>query len=241
MHDCRQTQASLIDLLFDEADDAGARARLIAEVEHCAACAAEYRSFAATLEACDEVSSALAPGEDYWPQYHDALTHRLLGAAASDGRGGRVPPSRTPFWKRVLTASIRVPVPVAAVAALLLVVACGLALLLVARPAPEPVLLAAPHVVQPPQSAPQIKFIEVPVIQEKIVTQTIYLPRRTDDDAPARRLAPRENLAGAGRQNAPVVPATNMTGAPSRAKLSGFKPAGEVNLRIIKGSDAREQ
>jgi len=240
MHDCRQTQASLIDLLFDEADDAGARARLIAEAERCGACAAEYRSLATTLEACDEVSSALAPGEDYWPQYHEALTRRLL-AAADDARGARVPPPRTPFWKRVLTASIRVPVPVASVAVLLLIAACGIALLLIARPAPEPLLLAAPHIVQPPQAAPQIKFIEVPVIQEKIVTQTIYLPRRAEDGAPARRLAPRENLSRVGRQNAPVAPAANTNGDPSRAKLSGFKPAGEVNLRIIKGSDAREQ
>ncbi|HEX8127612.1 MAG TPA: hypothetical protein VF527_00695 [Pyrinomonadaceae bacterium] len=235
MHDCRQTQDNLIDLVFDEADDA-ARARLLAEVERCAACAAEYRSFAATLDACDDASNALAPAESYWPQYHAALTRRLLGAAeTSSPQAARaaLPPS---LWKRLLTTSIRVPAPLAAAALLLLVATSIFALTLVARRAPEPVVVTAPDAGQP-QVAPQIKFIEVPVVREKIVTQIIYLPRRADEDG-ARRFAPRENLAGVGRQNANAPGANTPT---PRANFSGFKPAGEVNLRIIKGSDAHDQ
>jgi anti-sigma factor RsiW len=232
MHDCRQTQDSLIDVIFDEADYA-ARSRLFAEVERCAACAAQYRSFAATLDACDEASAALAPGESYWPQYHAALTRRLLDAT------GDAPPMRAtvraPFWRRLLTTSIRVPAPLAA-AALLLVAASVLALALVVRPAPEPVVLAAPHIRQP-EAAPQIRFIEVPVVREKTVTQIIYLPRRGDGDV--RPSAPRENLAGVGRQNA--APARVANTATPRANLSGFKPADELNLRVIKESEAREQ
>jgi len=235
MHDCRQTQDSLLDVIFDEADSA-TRSRLLAEVERCAACAAEHRSFATTLDACDEAANALAPAESYWPQYHAALTRRLLGAAG-DAQVGRAP-SRVSFLKRLLTTSIRVPAPLAAGAALLLVATSVIALTLVVRPAPEPVVLAAPDTVQPPQAAPQIKFIEVPVVREKIVTQIIYLPRRGGDDADARRFAARENLAGAGRHNASAPVANTASPRPS---LSGFKPAGEVNLRIIKGGDAREQ
>lgn len=251
MHDCRQTQESLIDVIFDETD-AAARARLFAEVERCAACAAEYRSYAATLDACDEAAVALAPEESYWPRYHAALARRLHGAA-SESQGARAPSrrdarllprrdarvlllllSRTPFWKRLLTTSIRVPAPLAAVAALLLVVASFYSLALVARPAPEPVVIAAPDI-RPATAAPQIKFVEVPVVREKIVTQIIYVPRR--DDTP-RRSAPRENLAGVGRPGATAT----VAGTPTpRRNLSGFKPAGEVNLRIIKGEDAREQ
>jgi anti-sigma factor RsiW len=235
MHDCRQTQANLIDVIFDEADGA-TRTRLLAEVERCAACAAHYRSLAATLDACDEASAALAPTESYWPRYHAALTRRLHGAAG-ETRTPPAAPSRASFRKRLLTTSIRVPAPLAAAAALLLVATSVFALMLAARPAPEPVVLAAP-VTESPEAAPQIKFIEVPVVREKIVTQIIYLPRRSDGDG--RRFAARENLAGVGRRDASPAPVAN-TAATPRANLSGFKPAGEVNLRIIKGSDAREQ
>ncbi|HLL13831.1 MAG TPA: hypothetical protein VK388_02015 [Pyrinomonadaceae bacterium] len=232
MHDCRQTRDSLIDVIFDEADPA-ARSRLLAEVERCEACAAEYRSFTATLDACEEASASLAPAESYWPRYHAALTRRLRGASG-DGR-----PSRAPVWKRLLKTSIRVPAPLAAAAALLLVAMSVFTLMLFVRPAPEPVVLAAPDTVQP-EAAPQFKFIEVPVVEEKTVTRIIYLPRRADGDEDARRSAARENLAGVGRRNASsAAPLANTT--PPRPNLSGFKPAGEVNLRIIKGGDAREQ
>ncbi|HEV2881212.1 MAG TPA: hypothetical protein VGX24_08065 [Pyrinomonadaceae bacterium] len=243
MHDCRQTQANLIDVIFDEAD-AATRARLFAEVERCAACATHYRSLTATLDACDEASAALAPvDESYWPLYHAALTRRLHDAAgdtqpgaAGDTQPALAPSLRASFWKRLLTTSIRVPAPLAA-AALLLVATSVFALTLAARPAPEPVVLAAPAAWSP-QVAPQIKFIEVPVVREKTVTQIIYLPRRDNGDA--RRFAPRENLAGVGRRNASSTTAANTVATP-RTNLSDFKPAGEVNLRIIKGSDAREQ
>jgi hypothetical protein len=267
MHDCRQTQDRLIDVLFDEAGGAE-RARLLAEVGRCAACAAEYRSLAATLDACEDASAALVPRENYWPRYHAALTRRLLGRTASDARPARATgdpqaaaagraPSHVSFRKRLLTTSIRVPAPLAAAATLLLVATSIVALALAARPAPDPVFVAAPPHAGQPSAAPQIRFIEVPVVEEKIVTQIIYLPRRGDHGGGGARakFAPRENLAGGGRRNATnatnatgATDATNATGATDantaatpRANLSGFKPAGEVNLRIIKGSDAREQ
>jgi hypothetical protein len=255
MHDCRHTQDNLIELLFDEPDSA-TRSRLLAEVEACARCGAQYRSLRETLELCDEACAASMPRESYWPQYHAALSRRLHAAAGdaptSDVR--RAQPSdvraqqsnvraqrqSAPFWKRLLTSSIRVPAPFAAAAALLLVVVSVFALSLVTRDAPEPVVLAAPHSSQS-ETAPQIKFIEVPVVQEKIITQTIYVPRRNNNrdgggDAALRRAAARENIAGVRRPNA-NAPEAAVT---PRANLSGFKPAGEVNLRIIKGSDARE-
>lgn len=238
MHDCRRTQDNLIDLVFDELDGA-TRARLLSEVAACAGCGAQYRSLTETLDACDEASAAMLPRESYWPQYHASLSRRLHDAA------GKVCAQRrsAPFWRRLLTTSIRVPAPLAAAAVLLLVAVSVLALTsLVARPAPEPVfVLAAPGSSQGAAAAPQIKFIEVPIVQEKIITQTIYVPRRNNnggDATTARRPATtRENLAGVRRPNAPAPEAT----AAPRANLSGFKPAGEVNLRIIKGSDAREQ
>lgn len=235
MHDCRQTQDNLIDLIFDELD-AATRARLMSEVETCAVCEAQYRSLTRTLDACDEASAAMMPRENYWPQYHAALNRRLH-VAASDVTT-KTTAARAPRWKSLLTTSVRVPAPIAACAMLLLVVVSILALALLLRPAP--VLLAAPNSSQG-EAAPQIKFIEVPVVEEKIITQTIYVPQRrsnNNNNADTRRAVLRENLARVGRQNASAPEAS----APSpRANLSGFKPAGEVNLRIIKGSDAREQ
>jgi hypothetical protein len=233
MHDCLRTQDNLIDLLFGELDGA-TRARLTAEVAACAGCDAQYRSLAETLDAFDAASAAAMPRESYWPPYHAALARRLHNAA-DDARAQQ----SVPFWKRLLTTSIRVPAPLAATALLLLVAVSVFALSLLARSAPEPVVVAAPGSTQG-AVAPQIKFIEVPVVQEKIITRTIYVPRRDNSGGDAGRMrkpdAARENLAGAVRRNAP-----ESAPAPSRPNLSGFKPAGEVNLRIIKGGDAREQ
>ena len=217
--------------MFDELDFAtGARVR--AEVEACAVCSAQYRSFVATLDACDEASAALTPRENYWPRYHDALSRRLARAAET---AEDVTTKSVPFWKHLLTTSIRVPAPLAATAMLLFVASSILALTLLARPAPEPVMLAAPA--SPVElNAPQIKFIEVPVVQEKTVTQIIYMPRRTRSGDDSRRLLPRENLAVVKSPKAPSLYAT-----PPRANLSGFKPANQMNLRIIRGSSTREQ
>jgi hypothetical protein len=244
MHDCRHTQDNLIELLFDEPADSATRSRLLAEVEACAACAAQYRSLAETLDVYNEASAASMPRESYWPQYHAALNRRLHNAAGeaqvSDAR--RAQQQGVPFWKRLLTSSIRVPAPVAATAVLLLIAASVFALSLAARSAPEPVVLAAPNASEG-EAAPQIKFIEVPVVREKIITQTLYVPRRNnsggDEATIARRAPSRENLARVSRQNANA--SAPETAATPHANLSGFKPAGEVNLRIIKGSDAREQ
>jgi hypothetical protein len=247
MHDCLQTQDNLIDLVFDELDSA-TRSRRLAEVEACAACAAQYRSLESTLDICNEASVAAMPREGYWSQYHAALVRRLLIAAVEmrvedEEQRQRQQQQSVPFWKRLLTTSIRVPAPLAATAVVLLVATSVLALSLLARSAGAPVaVIAAPNSSQQ-GVAPQIKFIEVPVVQEKIVTKTIYVPRRNNggsaggSDAAPRRAPARESLAGVSRQNANAIEAI----APPPANLSGFKPAGEVNLRIIKGSDAREQ
>ncbi|HEY0097815.1 MAG TPA: hypothetical protein VGB76_02575 [Pyrinomonadaceae bacterium] len=237
MHDCLQTQDNLIDLLFNELEGA-TRSRLLAEVAACSRCGAQYRSLNETLDVCAEASAAAMPRESYWPQYHAALNRRLHEAAGE----ARAEQRSAPFWRRLFTTSIRVPVPLAATAVLLLFAVSVLAFSLVARSASETVFVAAPAASQG-EAAPQIKFIEVPVIQEKIVTQTIYVPRRNSGNQSAeattgaRRTPARENLAGDRRQNAPAPEAS----APPRANLSGFKPAGEVNLRIIKGSQAVEQ
>lgn len=245
MHDCQQTQDNLVDLMFGELDFA-ARARVLGEIGACAVCGAQYRAYAATLAACDEASAALTPRASYWPQYHDALARRLARAAAEDAEDTPtqcVTTGRVPFWKHLLETSIRVPAPLAAAAMLLFVALSILALTLLARRAPEPVVLAAPASTQE-SNAPQIKFIEVPVVEEKIVTKIVYVPRGTTsgEDHSRRQQLPRENLAKVKTPQASSAPdAAAAAAVPPRANLSGFKPAGEMNLRIIKESSPREQ
>lgn len=234
MHDCRRTQAQLPDLVFDEQPHAEA-AHLRAETEACVACRAEYCALAELLRAATRAETAARPPEDFWPGYHARLSRRLQSLADethATPRSTDAPtrPTAPAWWRRACTPSLRVPAPVAAAVVLALVSLSALAL----RPAPAAIVLAAPPQVASP--AP-VRVIEVPVVQEKIVTRTIYLARR--DRAQPRRAPQAGRTAGeqlaAGAQGRVVE-----HGAPP-LPLTGFQPAADVKLRVIKGSFTHEQ
>jgi hypothetical protein len=229
MHDCRLTQEHLLDLIFDELD-APARVSLLAEVDRCARCGIEYRSLAATLRACDEVAAIAQPQAGYWPVYHDALSHRLRRAASTVNGAAH---SKAPIWRHLFNTSLSVPAPLAAIVLLLLLASSILSLFLLVRPAPAPIVINAPHTAP---DAPQVKLIEVPVVRDRMITQTIHVRRRNSNSS-GRRRTPRVNLA---RFNRPEASRMN-TNVATRAKLSGFKPAEEVKIRLIRKGDANEQ
>jgi hypothetical protein len=86
-------------------------------------------------------------------------------------------PSR-PWWLRLWTTSIRVPLPVAC--ALLLALAAGASLW--PRPAPAP------------RTVVKTERVEVPVIQERVVTRTVYRDRELESPKawrPVAELRPR--------------------------------------------------
>jgi len=228
MHDCRLTQEHLLDLIFDELE-APARVSLLAEVDRCARCRAEYRSLAATLRACDEVAAIAQPQAGYWPVYHDALSHRLHRAASTVNDAAHL---KAPIWRHLFNTSLSVPAPLAALVLLLLLASSILSLFLLVRPAPAPIVINAPHAAP---DAPQVKLIEVPVVRDRTITQTIHVRRRNSSSE--RRRTPRVNLA---RFNRPDAGRIN-TNVATRANLSGFKPADEVKIRLIRGVDANEQ
>ena len=228
MHDCRLTQEHLLDLIFDELD-APARVSLLAEVDRCARCGSEYRSLAATLRACDEVAAIAQPQASYWPVYQDALNHRLRRAAGAVNGAAHL---KAPIWRHLFNTSLSVPAPLAAIVLLLLLASSILSLFLLVRPVP--IVINAPHATL---DAPQIKLIEVPVVRDRTITQTIYVRRRNSDSSGGRRQAPRVNLA---RSNRPDAGRMN-TNVATRANLSGFKPAEEVKIRLIREGDANEQ
>jgi hypothetical protein len=94
-----------------------------------------------------------------------------------------------PWWRRWLTGSISLPVPVAAMAVLLL---CATSYLSMRRAASYPLEV-------PPITAP-VKIVEVPVpvVQEKIVTRVVYKntgARKTKEGLAPISPATRSNLA----------------------------------------------
>jgi hypothetical protein len=69
--------------------------------------------------------------------------------------------------------------------------------------------------------------IEVPVIQERVVTRVVY--RQSNSQSASRRALPKpDNPAVARSQSNPV-------------SLSEFKPLDEVKLKIIKGGSPDEK
>lgn len=231
MHDCPATKARLIDLIFGEAADSE---RLLAEVRSCAACAAEHRALSETLRAFDRAAGDARPDETFWPRHHARLAQRVGAAAATrssaDDDHSRAPSSPPLAWlRRALAARWSVPAP-AALAALLLI-ACLSAFAL--RPSSVVAPLPQGNDPAPPAREPQpVRTIEVPVVREKIVTRTVYVARRARKRAGAATTDDARTLAGS--------PPAAVT-APRRDTLTGFQPAGDVKLRVIKGSFENER
>jgi hypothetical protein len=254
MHDCLATKARLIDLVCGGTNGDEA---LLAQVRSCAACAVEHRALAETLRAFDRAADAARPPEEFWTSYHARLAQSIhaVEAETSSAFADDVRPLAPPFehapspaasarlaslvsrLRGALAVRWSVPAPVAVAAVLLIACLAPLALR-APRPAAEPPAgeSESAHAARTPQQAftanesrqtpaanqpQQVRTIEIPVVREKIVTRTVYVTR------PARGRAAR--AGDAGRAEAPNE-------APGRDALTGFQPAGDVRLRVIKGS-----
>ena len=108
MHDCRKIEAGLVELVFGGLGE-GERRRLMSEVETCAACSDEYNSMTEALSLFDGAAQASAPAEGFWAEHHYAIQRRINETAAVTT--AKVP---TPFWKRLFTLRLPVPLPAAA-------------------------------------------------------------------------------------------------------------------------------
>ena len=210
MHDCTETKERVTELLLDGADCRSDEA-LSAELRGCAECRNEFNSLRATLRITKRSTELSAPGEDYWTGYHAKLRQRLVNVHTLAQSNG---PS---LVERFFTFSIPVPVPVA----LVLIIAFAILVSVVIRTA-QPQAAPPPSVVHVP--------VEVPVIQEKIVTRTVYRDR-----LPPLRTS---------KQLINTAPKTEDTFAKSRdipTTFAGFKPAEEVKLTVIKGGSTNEK
>jgi hypothetical protein len=74
--------------------------------------------------------------------------------------------NRVPFWKKIFTSSVRIPMPLMLAQTALLLVASAFVISSFVKQKPVAAPLVATNV--------ETKFIEVPVVQEKIVTKIVY-------------------------------------------------------------------
>ena len=210
MHNCREVKEQITELLLDGADCRSDEV-LAAELRRCAECRNEFDALNATLRITKRSRQLCAPTEDYWSNYHAKLRRNLVV------NGSSLSASHTPsVFERFIQFSIPVPAPVA----LALIIACAIAVPVAVRaarqqPAPPPLVVQVP--------------VEVPVIQEKVVTRVVYRERQPRTSKRPTNAPPVEDTFAKSRR------AETPTG------LAGFKPTEEVKLTVIKGGTGNEK
>ena len=216
MHNCRETKERLSELALDEAV-------LPAELRKCEECRAEFDAVHGTLRVTTRLRETVAASEDYWAGYHVRLREKLSRAKAQrrkEKRKEELAPLFAPLrlcvrtGSRLLKSSVPVPVPLG-IAVIILFSILGLS--------------AFRRSTAPPQQTPIVIHVpvEVPVIQEKTVTQVVYRDRRRTPKTSKR---------------AGIAPTSESTFARSLPiNLTGFKPTDEVKLSVIKGGIPNEK
>ncbi len=231
MHNCKETRELFTELLLDRLDFRSDQA-LSAELSRCAECRAEFETLSATLRMTSRISEAAAPAEAYWPAYHSKLRQRLESTTSrakaqrhKEKLGPLFEPLRpgagTSLFVRFLKTSVPVPLPLA----IALVVAAALLIPFAIR--------AARKDVQPSNTTTVVRVpVEVPVIQEKIVTQVVYRDRIVRTTESVRRDSRADStIAKSQPSRTGVMPAS----------FAGFKPSDEVKLTVIKGGVPNEK
>ena len=212
MHNCRETKEQITELVLDGADRPDEM--LLAELRGCAECRAEFNALSATLRVTTRLRETVAPAESYWAGYHARLRQRVEDlaeeshAVAQRGKG-----ESWSFFaplRLCVRTTVRVPLPLVA-ALILAFTALGVFTVRAARKPQNP-----PLIVQVP--------VEVPVVQEKVVTRVVYRERRS----------PVRNYGTLAKSRKPQD-------AETPASLSGFKPSEEAKLVVIKGGYRNEK
>ena len=217
MHNCKRTRHALIDLAVGELSEVQARA-IRSELQHCEACLAEQTAIAGTLRVSRQALSAEHGSDEFWRSYHSRLQNRLkeMPVLASS--------SRINFWTGLIafgTSSVRVPLP-AALAAVALV--CVLSFAAVSRS-------QVTQIPATPLAQIEVQTVHIPVVQEKVVLQVVYRDRK-----PSKQLA--VDYANLNTATATAKPATDPA---AKLNLVGFKPADQVKMTIIRGTDQDEK
>jgi len=206
MHKCSETKERLIEMVLDGVDGA-------AELDGCAECQAEFAALNATLRMTRRISET-APDDTYWSGYHERLRQKLLTSDGSshakaqrreeDAKKNRASDLRLFFapLRLCVRTAVRVPVPLVVLTILAFATLGVFAVRGARRPQVQiPVIVHVP--------------VEVPVVQEKVVTRVVYRERRS-----STRKSPDAEIP---------------------ASLTGFKPTDDVKLIVIKGKTPYEK
>ena len=210
MHNCRTTKDLMTELLSDGTSTP--TQELLVELRRCVECRQGFESLKDTLSITTAVIESTAPSGDYWSDYHRALKQKLLTSRAL-----AVTIDQPSWLTRMFRISVRVPVPVGVAIILLF----GVSLFFATR-AETPKQTEPPVVVR--------ERVEVPVVQEKVVTRIVYRDRY-------RPLLPRK--ANTPDDQSTLARTQKTEGVP--ASLVGFKPLEEIKLTVIKGGTGNEK
>jgi len=233
MHNCKETREIFTELLLDGIDFRSDQA-ISAELRRCSECRSEFETLSATLRMTSRVSEVATPAEDYWPAYHAKLRQRLVDAqtpTTSRAQAQRHKEKLGPLFEplrpgagnslfvRFLKTTLPVPLPLG----IALVIAAALLI---------PFAIRAARV-QPSNTTTIVRVpVEVPVVQEKIVTRVVYRDRQAVVRVTKRATdASRAESTFAKSQRTETTP----------AGLIGFKPSDEVKLTVIKGGVPNEK
>jgi hypothetical protein len=144
---------------------------------------------------------------------------------------------RVPVWRRALAAELRVPLPLAACAVFALLLSLfALGTRALTRTAPVESKAEAPAV---------LKIVEVPVVQERVVTRTVYVEKkeRGAGRGVSARAQSQEEVATDSENRKSERPVNQGTPAGyfTRVDMNDFQPADEVKIRIVKRGRADEK
>jgi hypothetical protein len=222
MHNCTETKERFVELVLDgrplEAADTS-------ELNACAECRAEFDALNITLRMTSRLSETAAPAESYWSGYHARLREKLATTPTpSHAEKQRRKEKLGPLFETMrlcVRTQVRVPLPLA----LAVIIAC-LALGVFAFRRAETPLAQPPLVVQAP--------VQVPVVQEKVVTRVVYRDRRSSSRNSRRAINDTQTESTFAKSRKPSTDEIP-------ASLNGFKPTDEIKLTVIKGGSPYEK
>ncbi|HEX8721264.1 MAG TPA: hypothetical protein VF736_11570 [Pyrinomonadaceae bacterium] len=156
-----------------------------------------------------------------------------------------------PLWRRALAAELRVPLPVAACAAAALLLS---SLALGGRVWTQAAPVAADAARPGDAPAAAVRVVEVPVVQERVVTRVVYVDKKergaqrgVSSVGGARASAPAPEVADAARPG-PQAQAKEAAADPdahagyfTRVDMNDFQPTDNVKLRIVQRGGVDEK
>jgi hypothetical protein len=165
---------------------------------------------------------------------------------------------RAPLWRRALRAELRVPLPAAACALVALLSLLAFAARSSSRAprtphgateetanafGPQTSDAARRQTPDAEAATAGVKIVEVPVVQERVVTRVVYVERKARRGAgtagvgPASALASERDGAARDGEQTPGAASSYFT----RVDMEDFQPADEMKIRIVRKGKGDEK